>query len=805
MKHFDVKLRLGATFCLLTGVLFFVGWQGVYRLRQLNREMQGVIYDRFSEGQKSREAFQLSDLNSRILLSTFLIVDQNEIARLLAQRAANSERISGLFRDIESHLKTEEEKQRLATVEAARKTYVKSYQQALAMLLDEHQREEAQKTMMENVLPAIVVYHAAWDDFTQYEVARIEQVFKQSKADFARAQLRVEFLILLASVFTVVTAVYITVRVTREVSGRERAEKSLRELCDQLEQRVRERTIKLARTNQELQTEVVEHTRTEKELRWKTAFLEAQVNSSIDGILVVDQHRKTTLQNQRFVDLFKIPPPLGDAGSDEDRLRWVSDRIKNSGPFFEKVLYLYAHPNEISHDEIELNDGTILDRHTFPAIGKDGTYYGRIWTFRDITERKQAESLVRQSEERYRSLFDNARDAIFTIAADGRFTSLNSAVEPMAGILCADWIGKPFGPMVHPGDLPLATKMFHCVLNGGQPSIHELRGNPSLSRPALMEMTLAPQKDENGKIIGVLGIGRDITERKKAEGEMENIHKQLIESSRLAGMAEIATNVLHNVGNVLNSVNISTGLIVESVKNSKVSALARVVILLQQHEHDLADFISNDPRGKHLSAHLDQLSKYLIANQETLIGEAESLRRNVEHIKEIVAMQQGYAKVGGLKEMINVVDLVQDSLRMNEGSMSRHQVEIIREFENVPAMSVQKHKILQILVNLMGNAKHACEESGRAHKRLTVRVANGDGSVKISVIDNGIGIPPENLARIFNYGFTTKKGGHGFGLHNSALAACEMGGSLSVCSDGFGRGAAFTLKLPCPAREISHE
>ena len=120
-------------------------------------------------------------------------------------------------------------------------------------------------------------------------------------------------------------------------------------------------------------------------------------------------------------------------------------------------------------------------------------------------------------------------------------------------------------------------------------------------------------------------------------------------------------------------------------------------------------------------------------------------------------------------------------------------------------MNIEKHKILQILVNLVRNAKYACDESGRPDRRLTVRVARGDGRVKISVVDNGVGIPPENLTRIFNRGFTTRNGGHGFGLHSSALAAGEMGGLLSVQSAGPGQGAAFTLELPCPARENSRE
>ena len=183
-------------------------------------------------------------------------------------------------------------------------------------------------------------------------------------------------------------------------------------------------------------------------------------------------------------------------------------------------------------------------------------------------------------------------------------------------------------------------------------------------------------------------------------------------------MAEVATNVLHNVGNVLNSANISATLVVEKVKMSKVSNLSRVVTLLGQHTHDLGEFVTRDPKGKHLPAFLAHLSEDLTAEQAAIVTELDSLRRNIEHIKEIVATQQSYASFGGVKER----------------SLSRHHVEVIREFQNVPPTNVEQHKILQILVNLLRNANYACDEAGRADKRITVRVANGDGLVKISVI-----------------------------------------------------------------------
>jgi signal transduction histidine kinase/HAMP domain-containing protein len=299
----------------------------------------------------------------------------------------------------------------------------------------------------------------------------------------------------------------------------------------------------------------------------------------------------------------------------------------------------------------------------------------------------------------------------------------------------------------------------------------------------------------------VAALALEESQRKQAQAELEIIHKQLLEASRLGGMAEIATNVLHNVGNALNSVNVSAGLVVETVRKSRASSLGRVVALLQDHEHDLGEFITRDPKGRHVTVLLAHLSEHLLADQAAIVTELDSLRQNVEHIKQIVAMQQSYARIGGVKEMVDLIQLVEDSLRMNEGALSRHEVEVIREFQTVPPMNVEKHKILQILVNLLRNAKHACQDTVRSDKRLTVQVVNGAGRVRISVIDNGIGISSENLTRIFNYGFTTRKGGHGFGLHSGALAAMELGGSLTAHSDGPGHGAVFTLELPLPVEE----
>ena len=329
--------------------------------------------------------------------------------------------------------------------------------------------------------------------------------------------------------------------------------------------------------------------------------------------------------------------------------------------------------------------------------------------------------------------------------------------------------------------------------------------NAMLSQIQIQDSALQEARDKLEKRVAerTQELQEEVTEHTQAQAELERVHRQLVDSSRQAGMAEIATNVLHNVGNVLNSVNVSAILASDLAQKSKADGLGRVVALLREHAHDLGEFIASDPRGKHLPAHLGHLADHLKTEQAAIVKELDSLRSNIEHIKDIVAMQQSYAKVAGVHEIIAVVDLLEDSLRMNTGALARHGVELVRDFEGRPLVNMDKHKVLQILVNLVRNAKYACSESGLPDRRMTLSVRSANGLVRIVVADNGVGIAPENLTRIFNHGFTTRADGHGFGLHSGALAARELGGTLSVHSDGVGRGASFSLELPLYSAETA--
>ena len=311
-----------------------------------------------------------------------------------------------------------------------------------------------------------------------------------------------------------------------------------------------------------------------------------------------------------------------------------------------------------------------------------------------------------------------------------------------------------------------------------------------------VEYTTTPVRDEKGEIVGAVVVFSDITERKRAEADIATLNTQLIATARRAGMAEVATGVLHNVGNVLNSVNISAAMVTENLQKSKLSGLTKAAALYRSHSGALAAF-AQTPQGREFPKYLDMLADCWTRERSAMLLELDALHGNIDHIKQVVAMQQSHGKVAGTTETVQIADLLEEALRINAGSLERHLVQVTRNFAPVPSLCVEKHKILQILINLVQNAKQAMTVSAPGSKMLTLDIVQtGDHRMSVSVTDNGVGIPAENLKRIFAHGFSTRKDGHGFGLNSSALAARDVGGTLTAHSDGPGQGARFVLELP---------
>jgi PAS domain S-box-containing protein len=566
---------------------------------------------------------------------------------------------------------------------------------------------------------------------------------------------------------------------------------ALQNARDKLEERVEERT-------GELQKENAERKRAEAELANSLSVLHATLESTADGILVVDQNGRLTTFNRKFAEMWRIPSEVLASHDDAQVMGAVLAQLKDPDGFVRKVQELYAQPDAESFDLLDFKDGRIFERYS-QTQRVEGISTGRVWCFRDITERKQAENALRESNEKFNQLADNITDTFWIRSPDMHEVQyISPAFERIWGRSVESMYANPqqWSDFILPEDRDRVRTAFDALKGDAASLDIEYRIVRPDGEVRWVHVRGFQVRDSADKLIRHIGIVTEITAWKQTQAALEKAHAELLDISRQAGMAEVATSVLHNVGNVLNSVNVSATLVLDEVRNSKISVVAQLSALLREHQTDLGSFLTSDPRGRRVPAFLQTLADELATEQSIVIREVELLRKNIEHIKEIVAMQQNYARISGVTEIVAVAELVEDAVQMNASALQRHGVALTRDYRDRPTITVEKHKVLQILVNLIRNAKYACAESGREDKQIAFEITGDERLVRIKVSDNGVGIPPENLTRIFAHGFSTRAAGHGFGLHNGALTAQELGGALIAQSEGPGKGAIFILELP---------
>jgi PAS domain S-box-containing protein len=291
----------------------------------------------------------------------------------------------------------------------------------------------------------------------------------------------------------------------------------------------------------------------------------------------------------------------------------------------------------------------------------------------------------------------------------------------------------------------------------------------------------------------------EMSERKKAQEEREELHQQLVQASRQAGMADVASSVLHNVGNVLTSINVSTDILLKTLKKPMVGDVCRIASMFYEHQDNLQTFLTQDTKGKQIPSYLGMVAESLSGSHQTIQTELDSLVKKVDHIKQVIVAQQDIAHAGEVREATATEDLMEQALLMGMPDAEKYGIRVVREYAHVPTIMTDRHHVLQILVNVITNAKNAMVEYPANAHCLTVRIGvppDRRGSVRFEVTDTGGGIKAENLPRLFAQGFTTRKTGHGFGLHSAAISAKNLGGTLQAQSEGEGRGATFMLDLP---------
>jgi two-component system NtrC family sensor kinase len=259
-------------------------------------------------------------------------------------------------------------------------------------------------------------------------------------------------------------------------------------------------------------------------------------------------------------------------------------------------------------------------------------------------------------------------------------------------------------------------------------------------------------------------------------------------------MAEVATGVLHNVGNALNSLGIAHATAQARVKDYQIDRVARVAAMLKANRANLAEFLTNDDRGKQIPEYLSALGVRLMSDAQAVQGEFDAISGHIHYLRHIVQAQQSYATIGSVQDLIDVSDLLDTALTLKSHELQG--AEVRRDIGELPPVRADRYKLLQIIVNFIANACDAMAVTRPRPARLTIHVHAVLDQLEITVEDSGVGVAREMLSRVWEYGFTTKKHGHGFGLHSAAVAAQQLGGSVHAQSNGVGHGARFSVSIP---------
>ena len=456
----------------------------------------------------------------------------------------------------------------------------------------------------------------------------------------------------------------------------------------------------------------------------------------------------------------------------------------------------------------------VMEIEARPIFNDEGEVVQFVQIERNVTQRKKDEAerqrLSRELQESARHLSklalvaQHTSNAVIITDANGKAEWVNEGFTRTTGYHLADIIGRIPGHTLQGLETSAKTveEIKSCVSNE-VPFSGEIINYAKDGRPYWAHLQINPARDQSGKVDRFIGVVTDISERKEAEKERDCLNEKLNSAARIAGRAEVATGVLHNVGNVLNSVNVSATLVREKVEQSSIALLRKAVDVLDERKDNLVEFLTVDEKVKHFPVFFQKVVDSIESERQSGLSEITSLMKNIDHIREIVSAQQSSAKRQRIVETFQVEELIDSAINVVGASLERQDVKLVKQLRGSTAITSEQHELIQILVNLIKNAKEACE--GLDTRCVTITEIEESGFVRIDVSDTGIGITSKQLEKMFQNGFTTKSNGHGFGLHAAAISATGLGGTLEAFSKGSNQGATFTLRIPADRPETTEE
>ncbi len=493
-------------------------------------------------------------------------------------------------------------------------------------------------------------------------------------------------------------------------------------------------------------------------------------------------------------------------------IRLLADGAKRivAGNFEEKVKFFTN--NELGQLTLSFND--MMDRLKESIAEKDTAISQMVELNKDLESRViERTRKLADSEARVCAIVSAAPEAIIALDENKFIDSINPAAESIFNMTPNNMVSMHSSELISKQDSLRFSHIIQSVgSNGAELSadheghVHELQGKRFDGHCFPMELVVNSMIYDTKKMY--ICIMRDVTKRKEIEISLAEAQHKLMESAHQAGMAEIATGVLHNIGNILNTVNISGEQIIKIIKSSKVSGLMKANALLDQHLDCLDDYLVNDPKGKVLPQYYLKLGKMIQDEIYQIDEEATTLISKINMMKDVIRTQQNYAKGGFLAEHCALTLLIEDAIAIQQQPLHQADVNLRRNYLFEGQCIIHKSKLIQVITNLIKNGKEAIQlnDFQNKPKELTLETRdNHDGTASLLVTDDGVGILDENIKKIFNHGFTTKADGHGFGLHMSANSMTEMQGSLSVTSPGKNKGATFIITVPIVKQNTDEE